>query len=132
MIRVQEVVLPVLKAALPTVLVVSWVPDVDHRSFPMISIARRGGVRNINLPSVYSLPVVDMTAVSADGLIEAEELYEDALDALYASVSDQNVIPGVGYLQSLREEQGASQVPSVYSDSWAVQGSFRVGVRSLP
>jgi hypothetical protein len=116
MIRVQTVVLPILREALPGVAVVSVVPDVDYRTFPMVSIRRAGGTRNPNLPRLYSQPVLEMTAISADGPIEAEELYEDALEALYASARAQ-------------EARGVTTVSSPFPDTWAVEGSIRVGVR---
>lgn len=128
--RPQPVVLPLLRAALPGVAVVSVVPDVDYRTFPMIVIRRDGGTRNRNLPKLHALPALEMTAVSADGLIDAEELYDDALDALYDAVDDQTVVPNQGRLQSLTESQGATQSPSEVPDTWAVTGSVRLAVRS--
>jgi hypothetical protein len=95
-IRPQAVVLPILREALPTASVVSVVPDVDHRTLPMVVIKRAGGTRNPNLPKMHSLPEVTMQAVSAEGLVEAEELYDEALEALYAAVSNQTVVPNVG------------------------------------
>lgn len=127
--RPQAVVLPILREALPAASVVSVQPDVDHRVLPMVAIRRIGGARNANLPHRYSQPVLAMTAVSATGPIEAEELYEQALDALYAAVKAQTVVAGAGYLQSLTEAQGATQAPSPYPDTWAVVGSVEIGVR---
>lgn len=129
MIRVQEVALPILREALPGVSVVSVIPDVDHRTLPMVVLKRAGGTRNLNLPHLASGPVLEMTAVSADGLVEAELLYEEALDALYSAVADQTVVPNAGHLQWLREAQGATQTPSAVSDAWAVEGTVRIGLR---
>jgi hypothetical protein len=42
--RIQEVVLPLLKAELPGVQVVSWVPDVEDREFPIVNVRRLGGL----------------------------------------------------------------------------------------
>lgn len=141
--RPQVVVLPLLRAALNAhvgdigleapvydrgrtgVSVVSQLPDVDHRMLPLLVVTRSGGVRNSNgLPQ----PVVRLTVISADGPVEAEELYEDALDALYASVSDQTVVPGAGHLQSISEAQGATQAPSPLPDTWSVEGSVRLSI----
>lgn len=132
MIRPQAVVLPILRDALPGVSVVSVVPDADYRDFPMVSIRRAGGTRSPGLPHLLAQPAVQMTVVSADGLIEAEELYEDALDALFDAVAQQIVIEGVGYLRSFSETQGATESPSDYPDTWAVEGSVRIGLRSSP
>ena len=128
--RPQSVVLPLLRADLPGVSVVSEIPDVDHRTLPMVWIRRAGGTRNPKAPTLHSRPELDIAAVSAAGLVEAEELYEDVLDALYEAVSLQVTIPGVGYLQSLKEAQGATQSLSPFPDSWSVEGSVRVGLRT--
>ena len=132
MIRPQAVVLPILRAALPGVAVVSVGPDVDYRTYPMVVVRRRGGIRNINLPRLFSLPVLELTAVSADGLVEAEELYGDALEALYAAVANQTVVPNVrGRLQSIPEAQEGSQARAEVPDTWAVTGSLRLGLRAV-
>lgn len=110
---------------------VSVVPDVDYRTYPMVAVRRAGGTRNQNLPSRYSQPVLELTAVSADGLIDAEEIYEQSLEALYAAVRAQAVIPNVGYLQSITESQGATQRPSDVPDTWAVAGTVKVGLRPV-
>lgn len=124
MIRVQPTVLEVLRTALPDeVTVVSVVPDVDYRSFPMVAVRRAGGVRNRNLPRLVSRPVVDLLAVSSVGLVEAEELYENVLDALFSAVGQR--------FQSVRESRGATGVDSPYPDSWAVEGSVEFGLRGV-
>lgn len=123
-------VLPLLRAALPGVAVVSVVPDVDYRTFPMVSLRRDGGTRSASMPRRFAHPVMELAAVSADGPIEAEELYDDALDALYDAVRRQITVEGVGYLQSISEAQGPSQAPSRYPDTWAVEGKLRLSVRS--
>lgn len=126
--RPQAVVLPILRSALPDVAVVSTLPDVDHRTLPMVVVRRSGGTRNPAQPQLHSLPQVDLEAVSADGLVEAEELYEDVLDALYAAVAAQTVVPNAGHLQSLAETQGPAQTRSEVPDSWAVAGSVRLAL----
>lgn len=147
MIRPQAVVLPILRAALPGVSVVSQLPDVDHRTyapseaggseapallvpFPMVLISREGGTRNPNLPRRHSHPALELSAYSADGLVEAEELYEDALDALYAAVRDQTVVEGVGYLQSIPEAEEATQAPSEVPDTWKATGTVQLSIRA--
>ena len=130
MIRPQAVMLPILRSALPAVAVLSVDPDVDHRTFPLVVIGRAGGTRHPSWPKRFALPEVELTAVSADGPIEAEELYDDALDALYDAVRQQITVEGVGYLHSIREDRGATQVGSEIPDTWSVQGSVRVGLRA--
>ncbi len=129
MIRAQGVILRLLRDALPSVEVYSWLPDVDRRGFPLLLVSRRGGVRNPSRPDLLDVPLFDLLAVSADGMAEAEDLYSDALEALYAAVKAQTVVVDVGYLHSIRETRGASQGPSPCMDTWAVDGTVRLGVR---
>ncbi|ASZ72813.1 tail terminator [Mycobacterium phage Drake55] len=128
--RVQKVVAPILRAdpRMEGVTITTWVPDVDYREFPMINIRRIGGIRNPKAPRLHTLPVIEMTAYTTEGLIETEELYEEALDVLYDAVQDQIVTPA-GYLQSMYETMGATQFSSLYQDSWRIQGLIRLGVR---
>ncbi|BBC43581.1 tail terminator [Mycobacterium phage AN9] len=129
--RVQSVVAPILREdpRLAGVTIVTWVPDIDFREFPMINIRRIGGIRNTNAPLLHSLPVVEMSAYSTDGLIECEELYETALEVLYDAVKNGTQTPA-GYLSSIFETMGATQFSSLYQDSWRIQGLIRLGVRT--
>lgn len=128
--RVQSVVAPLLRAdpRLADVEIVTWVPDIDYREFPMINIRRIGGIRNPKAPKIHTLPVIEMSAYSTDGLIECEELYETALEVLYDSVHEQRTTDA-GYLTSIYETMGATQFSSLYQDSWRIQGLIRLGVR---
>lgn len=122
-------VLPVLRQALEGVSVVSVVPNVNYRTYPMVLVTRAGGVRNPSRPRKLSVPVLELLAVHDGGLLQAEDLYDAALDALYDAVSAQTVVEGVGYLHSLTETQGATSIASPFPDTFAVQGKVRVGVR---
>ena len=94
-----------------------------------MAIRRSGGPRHATRPRLLSLPEVDLSAISAEGTVQAEELYEDALEALYAAVRQQKTISGVGYLHSILETQGATQVASPFTDTFAVEGKLRLGIR---
>ncbi|MGQ9348822.1 hypothetical protein [Mycolicibacterium gilvum] len=134
-----------LRQALPGVSVVSWIPDVDHRTFPLVAVTRAGGVRHPDRPRLLSHPEVDLSVFHAEGLVQAEELYEDVLDALYDAVRDQTVVAGyagsgadgseqpsqAAYLHSLAESQGATLTESPFSDTWCVAGSVTVGLRPV-
>jgi hypothetical protein len=126
--RVQAVVLPILRDALPGVKVGSWVEDIDYRLFPMLNIRRVGGIRHDTRPTELSLPVIEMTAYGTEGLPETELLYEDALETLFAAVSNQTQTPA-GYLHSIKETMGATQFSSLFQDSWRIQGLIQLGVR---
>ena len=127
--RPEPPVLAVLRAALPGVTVVSVVPDVDERTYPMVEVRRAGGTRNPDLPTLHSRPGVELTAVSDLGPIEAEELYEAALDALFDAVRAQTASADGCHVQSIRETSGAAPARPEAPDTWAVEGSMSVSLR---
>lgn len=126
--RVQAIVIPILRDALDGVTVTSWVPDIDHREFPMINVRRLGGNRHPDQPNQLAMPVIEMSCYASTSLIDAENLYEDALEVLYDAVHQQVQTPK-GYLHSIREAMGMTQFSSLYMDSWRVQGLLQLGVR---
>lgn len=101
----------------------SFIPDADYRSFPLLVLRRTGGTRNPALPRLHSRPVIRLTVVSEDGQPDAEDLYEAALDALYAAVGDE--------FQSVTEVEGTTSTGSLYPDTYAVEGSIRLAVRAV-
>ncbi|MFD1045257.1 hypothetical protein ACFQ1S_06450 [Kibdelosporangium lantanae] len=124
--RIQAVLIPVLRAALPGVMVMSWMPDVDHRTFPSLNIRRLGGLQR----DVRRLdrPVIEMTAYSRDGLIACEDLYLDARTVIWDMVQQQTVTPQ-GHLHSFFETMGPTQFDSPWDDTWRVQGLIQLGLR---
>jgi hypothetical protein len=130
MSRVQAVVLPILREALPDVTVTSWGADIDYRKFPILNIRRVGGVRNMTKPMQLDKATIEMTAYTEVGLPETEQLYIDALEVLYDAVAQQKIMEA-GYLHSIKETMGMTQFSSLYMDSWRVQGLIALGVRPL-
>jgi hypothetical protein len=126
--RVQAIVIPILREAFPNVKVGSWVEDIDFRMFPMLNVRRIGGVRHDRRPKNLGMPVIELTAFGTEGLPDTEQLYEDALEALYDAVRRQKETEE-GYLHSIYETMGATQFSSLFMDSWRVQGLIRFGVR---
>jgi hypothetical protein len=136
--RVAAIVLPILKTASLTGVygtigdnVFTWVPDVDYRRWPMVEVRRLGGTRNSKAPKLHSLPVIELTVYTKTpegGLPETEQLYEDALEALYDAVEKQTATE-FGYLSSIKETMGSTQFSSPYQDSWRVQGLIQLGIR---
>lgn len=127
--RVQAVVLPLLRAAVPdNVKVGSWVEDIDYREFPLINIRRIGGSRNGRHPLKMGLAVVEMTVYGKTDLPTTEKLYDDALEALYQAVRYQTQTEA-GYLHSIKETMGATQFSSPFQSSWRIQGLIQLGVR---
>lgn len=129
--RFQEIVIPLLRRALPPeVQVVSWVPDVDHRDYPIINVRRLGGPRERNKPFHLDKPVIEMTVYHHEGLPEAEELYTRALDALFTAKQNQTVVDR-GYLTFVNETMGMTQFGSLFQDTYRVQGLIQLGIRPL-
>ena len=126
--RVQAIVIPILRDNFPGVKVGSWVEDVDFREFPMLNVRRIGGSRHDRRPKNLGLPIIELTAFGTEGLPDTEQLYEDALEALYDAVRRQEETDE-GYLHSMFETMGATQVSSLFMDSWRVQGLIQLGVR---
>jgi hypothetical protein len=94
-----------------------------------VSVRRVGGTRHKTRYNQLGLPVIDLAVFSDEGLVEAEELYEEALEALYAGVREHTPIQGVGYLHSLKGLRGLSGPVSPFPDTWMVQGALRLGLR---
>lgn len=128
--RPASIVLPILRAALPGVTVSTWGADIDYRTFPFVNIRRVGGTRHDRKPFKLNKPVIEMTAYTSEGLPETEQLYENALDALYVAVQKQT-LTDLGYLHSIKETMGATQFSSLYQDSWRVQGLIQLGLRPI-
>lgn len=124
--RVQEILLPVLREKLPDVMFTSWVPDVDHREFPLVNIRRLGGlpvdVRRLDRA------VIELTAYSADGLVACEDLYLDVRTVIWDMCQSQTVTPA-GSICSYWETMGPTQFDSPFDDTWRVQGLIQLGLR---
>jgi hypothetical protein len=135
--RIQRVLVPILRTwpaivARGNVTVETWIPDLDYRTFPLINLRRVGGNRNINQPLLHSAPVVEMTVYGTVNLPDTENLYEDALEALYDAAWRATVIPTVGALSGIKETMGATELASPFQDSWRIQGLIKLGLRPLP
>ena len=129
--RVQEVILPILREALPDdVTVTSWIPDIDYREYPVVNVRRLGGYRDRDLPMEMDKPVIEMTAYHTDGLPETEALYAKCLEALIEAQRSQKEY-GRGRLCFVKETMGKTQFSSLFQDSYRVQGLIQVGVRPL-
>jgi len=126
--RVQSIILPILREALPGVTIGSWYRDIDYRTFPILNIRRLGGVGPD--PKRLDLPVIEMTAYTQESLPATESLYMDAREVLLDMVERQTVTPS-GYLHSFTETMGPTPFDSPFEDTWRVQGLIQLGVRPL-
>jgi hypothetical protein len=125
--RVQDVVLPLLRAGLdPGPQIVSWVPNVEQRVYPVVGVRRLGGLPvDVNR---LDEPVIELTVYHDGGLVAAEDLYLDCRQVLYNAVQNQTTVDA-GYLHSYFETLGPTQFESPYDGSWRVQGLIQLGLR---
>lgn len=128
--RVQAIVMPLLRAALPGVQVTSWVPAIADRQYPILNVRRAGGYP-VN-PKLLDRGTVELTAYGNVTLVDTEELLKDAQIVLWNAVENQTVVPGVGYLHSYRQTFGMTQFDSPYDNTWRVQSLIQFGFRPLP
>lgn len=126
--RVQEVLLPILREAIPEAQVGSWTADIDYREYPVINVRRIGGERSRVRPDLIDYPVIELTAYGGEGLPETEVLYTRALDALYEAAREQRVTE-FGHVISVSEPMGMTQFSSLFQDSYRVQGLIKIGIR---
>ena len=127
--RVQEVVIPLLKAGLPGINVYSWVPDVDDRVFPILNVRRLGGLP-VDVDRL-DRPVIELTAYGDVNLIDTENLYLDARQVLWDAWKNQTVVANKGYIHSYFETLGPTQFDSPYEDTWRIQGLIQLGLRPV-
>lgn len=128
--RVQEIIIPLLRAAFPTVQVVSWVPEIDDRHYPIMNVRRAGGYPVD--PKLLDRGTVELTSYGNVNLEETEQLLKRTQIALWDAVRNQTVVPGVGYLHSYRQTFGPTQFDSPYDNTWRVQSLVQFGFRPLP
>lgn len=127
--RVQRVVIPILRQALPDhVTVSSWINDIDYRDYPIVNIRRLGGFRDADQPLLYDHPVIELTALGAEGIVETEELYSAAFRALVDAARNQTVVDD-GYITYVKETMGMTQFSSLFQDTYRIQGLIRLGIR---
>lgn len=124
--RVEAVLLPILRDAFPGVQVVSVIPDVDQRSYPLVSIRRIGGLA-VAMDGL-DRATVEVLVFTTDGYAETQELYMDVRQAIWDAV-DQQMVTDAGYLHSFTESVGPMATSSTFDDTWLVQGLIQLGVR---
>lgn len=124
--RVQRVLLPYLRDEHPGVTFSSWTADVDTRTFPLVLIRREGGTA-LDVER-FDRPNVEISAMTSDGLVETEELYNSVRLSVFRMVRSQTSTP-FGYLHSFTEVLGPTQVDSPFDDTWRVMGLIRLGLR---
>lgn len=127
--RVQEVLIPILREELSDdVNITSWVPDIDHRVYPIVNVRRLGGY-SVD-PTRLDRATIELTVYHSDSLEACEDLYYDARWVIY-KLYEHQTLTDVGYLHSFKETMGPFQFDSPFDDTWRVQGLIMLGVRPL-
>jgi hypothetical protein len=136
--RVEQIVLPILRADFPAhVKVVSWTPDVDRRTYPIVKIRRMSGLPNQKRPDLLDFANIEVTAFSTAtdthyrGYSGTQDLILDAQHLLFLAVRNQTVIDGVGYLHSMFQTMGPIQLDSPFDDTWRWQSIIQLGLRPV-
>jgi hypothetical protein len=134
--RIQDVVLPILKAGMRSdVKIGSWFEDVARRSFPLLNVRRMGGLNDPKHADELDRAVIELTAYSTakdpdyPGLTGTEDMYLDAKFLLFKAVQEQTVVEDVGYLHSYFETMGPIQLDSPFDGTWRIQGLIQLGLR---
>lgn len=128
--RVQEVVIPVLRDEFPEAQVVSWVPYIKDRRYPIINVRRLGGYPVD--PRLLDRATIELTAYGDENLEATETLLKRAQIVLWDAVRLQRLVPGIGYLHSYRQTMGMTQFDSPYDETWRVQSLIQLGLRPMP
>lgn len=126
--RVQEVVLPILRAELPDITFTSWGADIDYREYPFVNIRRLGGLPHPIRPDRFDRAVIEVSCYSDVNLIHCENILYDVRQVLYEAV-DRQTTTAAGYLHSYFETLGPTQFDSPFEDTWRVQFLVQLGVR---
>lgn len=128
-LRAYPIVRSVLQDALdPSVTITSWIPSVDYREFPTVNVRSLGGTRHDRRPNDLRMPIVELTVFVDTELADAEDLYDEVLDALYDAQLYQRLTPG-GYIHSIKETMGKTQFDSPFDATWRMQGLVKLGIR---
>lgn len=128
--RVAAIVIPILRDAFPEAQVVSWMPAVGDRQYPVLKVRRAGGYPVD--PTLLDRGTVELTSYGNVCFEDTEALLQKAQIVLWNAVGNQTVVPGVGYLHSYRQTFGITQFDSPYDNTWRVQSLIQFGFRPLP
>lgn len=120
-------VLPLLREALPGVQVCTWVEDAAHRAYPVVALNRQGGDGVEQGRTRLQRPRYDLTVVSDQDHVQAEELYADAVAALQDACKRQQVTPQ-GWLPWITAT-GPTVSRGPWPDTYQAHGEVRVSVR---
>lgn len=124
--RVSAVIFPILREALPQTQVVSYVPEISDRSYPLLVARRSGGVA-VDM-ELLDRCRVDIQVWHHEGMGAAEELALSARAALLQAWKQQRVIGGAS-IGRIVETSGPNHVRDPGDSAWRVQCSYELFIR---
>lgn len=124
--RVSAVILPILREALPDVQVVSFVPELSDRAYPVLLARRSGG-------SAIDMELLDRCRVEfqlwhPDSPGAAEDLALSARASLVQAWKDQRVVGGAS-IGRITESSGLTFARDPGDAAWRVQSSYELFIR---
>lgn len=124
--RVSAVILPVLRESLPGVQVVSHVPEISDRSYPLL-LARRNGGTAIDM-ELLDRCRVEFQVWHSESPGAAEDLALLARSSLLQAWKDQRVVGGAS-IGRISESGGPNFVRDPGDAAWRVQSSYEILIR---
>ena len=110
-VDVLDVLLGLLRPALPGVTVFPYIPDKVPSYVPLVVVRRTGG--DSLAPEFYDTPLINVqcwTAGDPDNDIDpsraASDLADQVRGILWTAYRTQQVVPGLGWIGAIRESTG--------------------------
>lgn len=111
-----DVLLDLLRPALPGVQVWSKIPDNVPDYLPLVVLDRTGG--SSNAPEFFDQPLVqvqcwaaDNRSTGVDAIRAASDLADQVRGVLWTAYRTQQVVPGRGWIGWVRESSGPQEIP---------------------
>ena len=125
--RVAEILLPIIREAVPSAQVATVMPEVSHKDYPLILVRRVGGVA-INM-DLLDRVTVDIQVFHNGTMAEAEDIALAVRGSLWSAYRKQRVIAGKGHIGYFTEMSGPGSVASDIPGVWRYQALYSVRIR---
>lgn len=126
--RMAEVILPVVRREIPEAQVVTWMPELKDRTYPLILIRRVGGIAYD--AELADRPTVDIQVYHKESLAAAEGLALRVRGALVGAWKSQEVVDGKGTVNFIREMSGPNYVRDPGDNAWRIQMMLSILIRT--
>lgn len=110
-----DVLMDLLRPAMPGVFVMSRIPDKVPQYLPLVVLRRTGG--DSQAPEFYDTPFVNVQCWAEEDVAGGRDAYRVASDladqvrgVLWTAYRTQQVVPGRGWLGSMRESTGPMEI----------------------